>query len=457
MVARRGVHVWTAGGGALVKTRWFGMVAAAIALLGFALVAPAGATSMGSALPGYAPEGSHLHGSASDPALTLANLAVTNLSTGVTTTDTNQPVTVDTGCGNGTSFFCLVVGGNAGFTMTTGAPIQAGQVYSNPGPEFLAMTVHVGNQGCGEFASGAGGYQGQVEVDQFVFTAVSPQPITSVGIQVFCTDADVSISGTIAYNIENTTPNEGYYLYDNAGNVYGFGNDQYLGYLGNPTFLNLNAEIVAMATTPDGGGFWMTGADGGVFAYGDAGFYGSTGNIHLNKSIVGMASTSDGGGYWFVASDGGVFAYGDAQFFGSMGGSPLNKPIVGMTPTPDDGGYWLVASDGGVFAFGDAGFFGSTGSLHLNKPIVGMSATTDGGGYWLVASDGGIFAFGDAGFFGSTGNLQLAEPITGMVSTDDDQGYLLVASDGGLFAFGDAPFYGSLGGQGFTGVVGVVP
>ena len=49
--------------------------------------------------------------------------------------------------------------------------------------------------------------------------------------------------------------------------------------------------------------------------------------------IVGMASTADGGGYWLVAADGGVFAYGDAVFEGSHGGSPLNVPIVGMAST----------------------------------------------------------------------------------------------------------------------------
>ena len=36
---------------------------------------------------------------------------------------------------------------------------------------------------------------------------------------------------------------------------------------------------------------------------------------HLNKPIVGMAATPDGDGYWLVASDGGVFAFGDAGFF----------------------------------------------------------------------------------------------------------------------------------------------
>ena len=36
------------------------------------------------------------------------------------------------------------------------------------------------------------------------------------------------------------------------------------------------------------------------------------------------------GGYWLVASDGGIFNYGDAGFFGSTGAQTLNKPIVGM-------------------------------------------------------------------------------------------------------------------------------
>ncbi len=50
----------------------------------------------------------------------------------------------------------------------------------------------------------------------------------------------------------------------------------------------------------------------------------------LNKPIVGMASTPDGRGYWLVAADGGMFSFGDAAFFGSTGQLMLNKPIVGM-------------------------------------------------------------------------------------------------------------------------------
>jgi len=80
----------------------------------------------------------------------------------------------------------------------------------------------------------------------------------------------------------------------------------------------LAKPIVGMATTPKGDGYWMVAADGGVFAFGKAGFYGSAGAINLVKPIVSMAATRSGKGYWLVASDGGIFAYGDARFHGSI-------------------------------------------------------------------------------------------------------------------------------------------
>jgi hypothetical protein len=308
--------------------------------------------------------------------------------------------------------------------------------------------------GQGEASAGGATCNGNItmEVDQFQFSDGTEQ---SVAAQFDCTDANTEITGTVAYRILPTDPKDGYYIFGQQGELAGFGNDNYLVYLLGAADVNLNAPIVGMAATPDGGGYWMVGSDGGVFSSGDAQFYGSTGNLHLNKPIVGMAATPDGRGYWFVASDGGIFAYGDAQFYGSTGSISLNKPIDGMAATPSGRGYWLVASDGGIFAYGDAQFHGSTGSIHLNKPIVGMASTPSGNGYWLVATDGGIFAYGDAQFYGSTGSIVLNKPIEGMVPTRDGGGYWFVASDGGVFSYGNAPFEGSLGGTGIDDVAGM--
>ena len=238
-------------------------------------------------------------------------------------------------------------------------------------------------------------------------------------------------------------PNSSYWMVASDGGIFTFGN---AGFFGSAGGLPLVRPVVGMAPTHSKDGYWLVASDGGIFSYGDATFHGSMGGKPLNKPIVGMAATPDGGGYWLVASDGGIFSFGDAAFHGSMGGKPLNKPIVGMASTSDGLGYWLVASDGGIFSFGDAAFHGSMGGKPLNKPIVGMASTPDALGYWLVASDGGIFDFGDAGFFGSAGGTPLNRPAVGLATTPDGRGYWIVASDGGVFNYGDANFYGSEGG-----------
>jgi serine protease AprX len=281
--------------------------------------------------------------------------------------------------------------------------------------------------------------------DQLVETS----PHSGVVRQVV-TSADPMYNGLGSANlVASITDNDahglrsgGYRMAARDGGIFAFGN---AGFAGSTGGQRLNAPIVGMATTPSGAGYWLVASDGGIFGFGDAGFYGSAGGIHLNKPIVGMAATRTGRGYWLVASDGGIFGFGDAGFFGSTGGIRLNKPIVGMAATPSSNGYWLVASDGGIFAFGDATFAGSAGSIRLNAPIIAMTATPSGHGYLLLASDGGIFTYGDAAFFGSTGSMRLNAPVVGFGGTQFGLGYWLVASDGGIFGFGDAQFFGSTG------------
>jgi len=72
-----------------------------------------------------------------------------------------------------------------------------------------------------------------------------------------------------------------------------------------------------------------------------------------------VVPAGSGNGYALAAADGGVFAFGDAGFFGSAASHRLSQPIDAIQATPTGKGYWLKAKDGGVFTFGDAVFFGS--------------------------------------------------------------------------------------------------
>ena len=196
------------------------------------------------------------------------------------------------------------------------------------------------------------------------------------------------------------------------------------------------SPLVGMAAHPDGGGYWLVAADGGVFSFGGVTFHGSAGDIDLVSPIVGMAAHPEGGGYWLVAADGGVFSFGRARFHGSMGGKPLNQRVVGMAPSTTGDGYWLVAADGGIFSFGDARFHGSAGDIRLVSPIVGMASAPTASGYWLVAADGGVFSYGGAVFVGSEGGNDLPYPIVGMAPGPNGRGYWLAARDGQIYAHG---------------------
>ena len=196
------------------------------------------------------------------------------------------------------------------------------------------------------------------------------------------------------------------------------------------------ANLVDMSALPDESGYWVAGADGGVYSYGATQFYGSMGAHPLNAPVTGIAATPAGRGYWLVAEDGGVFSFGDARFAGSAGSIPLNAPIVSMAITPSGNGYWLFSTDGGVFAYGDAGFFGSMGGSPINGRIVDGDATVTGNGYWLAAEDGGVFSFGDATFMGSEGGTGTDTPVTGFSTATSGDGYVMNTRSGQVYAYG---------------------
>ena len=217
------------------------------------------------------------------------------------------------------------------------------------------------------------------------------------------------------------------------GTVLPFGDARFFG----PEGKEVHTPIVAMAATPDGGGYWLVGADGVVVGFGDAHLYGSAGSPRISP-IVAMEPTPDGHGYWLVDSDGSVLSFGDAHSYRPAGatsvgasavGGETGDEIVGIAATPDGDGYWLVGSDGSVLSFGDAHYYGSTGGKPLHAPIVAMAPTVDARGYWLVGSDGAIFSFGDAHFFGTAAGKALAEPVVAISTNPEGGGYWLVEGE----------------------------
>jgi len=67
----------------------------------------------------------------------------------------------------------------------------------------------------------------------------------------------------------------------------------------------LAAPIVAQASTPSGHGYYLLGADGGVFTFGDAAFAGSLYDLGVvTDAARAITPAADGRGYWVGLDDG---------------------------------------------------------------------------------------------------------------------------------------------------------
>jgi hypothetical protein len=158
------------------------------------------------------------------------------------------------------------------------------------------------------------------------------------------------------------------------------------------------APAVGIAATADGKGYFITAADGSVYAFGDARYRGSRGGQWTNGAVVAIAVDPVTGGYWLVTSKGAVYGE-DAPNYGSASRHPIPSPIVAMAAAPDGAGYWLAAQDGHVYSYGAAAHE-STAHGHLASPVIGIAASRSDG-YWLAMSDGTIVRVGKTGSHGA--------------------------------------------------------
>jgi hypothetical protein len=248
----------------------------------------------------------------------------------------------------------------------------------------------------------------------------------------------------------------GYWLVGGDGGIFTFGSAQFFGSTGS---MSLQRPVVGITPTADRAGYWLVASDGGIFAFGDSGFFGSIPGVGISPAgtvgarraldapIVGMVPSTDGGGYFMVAADGGVFAFGDAKFAGSCPGiGGCAGAAVSVLPDASGDGYWLVTATGNVYNFGDAPYYGAPGQQA--EPVTSAVRTADGGGYWLLYANGAVAAFGDAtklgGPVGTVGGL---DPATAIFTTADGGGYWVASASGSVFPYGDAPNEGSMAGQ----------
>jgi hypothetical protein len=196
--------------------------------------------------------------------------------------------------------------------------------------------------------------------------------IISIGEGIGIAGSELRLSPGEVVTTLALAPNGAAYRFSNLGHVYPTDGAPFHGDMrGTP----LQGGVIAAEVTPSGEGYWMVGADGGVFSFGDASFYGSTGGIRLNRPVVDMATSPTGEGYWLVASDGGIFAFGDARFYGSAGSIALNRPAVTMVPYGNTA-YHIIAEDGGVFTYGNAPFLNSLGRYPTVTAAPGYEITT---------------------------------------------------------------------------------
>jgi hypothetical protein len=260
--------------------------------------------------------------------------------------------------------------------------------------------------------------------------------------------------------VPNGGTNHGYWLVGSDGGIFSYGLAPFEGSTGS---LRLQRPVVGITRTPSNSGYWLAASDGGVFAF-NAPFVGSipglglhpagSGLPHsLNQPIVGMVPSPNGQGYYMVAADGGVFAF-NSTFAGScpaIGG--CSGAAVAVAPDASGNGYWLATSTGHIYSFGGARYLGAPGAQ--SSPITSMVRTPDGNGYYMLDAQGQVFAYGDATYFGGlpTGAASGLDPATAIFDTADGGGYWISTALGKVYPFGDAPADGDMSGTHLNGPI----
>ena len=286
------------------------------------------------------------------------------------------------------------------------------------------------------------------------------------------TSSAASTAVTPMWSNCHTGQPEGYWLLEQDGQVYNFGQAATLGSL----TLSAGRSAIDIEATASGCGYWVIDSVGVFHRFGDAALIPQANLSSLvslydfgiapdsAESVVSVIPSSAGTGAYVFTSIGRVIRTGTTTaIVDSLGREDLlwiqrlNSPVVDARLTSTGLGYWLLAADGGVFSFGDAHFSGAVPdyptSQWIDEKIVSFAPDLDGRGYVVVAKSGKAWWFDhptrqqlpdviEAAF----GTRTLNSPIAA-VTARKCGGYTMVATDGGVFAapLSDCGFQGSLG------------
>lgn len=242
-------------------------------------------------------------------------------------------------------------------------------------------------------------------------------------------------------------PTRGYWVADDSGNVYGFGDAA--DYDTSSASIDVipiggysNNKVIDIAGTPSGKGFWVLDWRGHVWARGDAVDYGeyvisdpyvpflTNGKTHA----VGIARTYTGNGYWVAYGNGHIRAFGDATLAGS---SSWNIPSTNVSVYMDQ--FLKNNYRDGVYKPYNAMLKCTAISGHPTK--MGVIATDGSGQVWAWTPDKHrgqldqrVYHRGYADSF----RLLPLEHATSIEHTKSGNGYWIGFGSGRIAAFGDA-------------------
>ena len=262
-------------------------------------------------------------------------------------------------------------------------------------------------------------------------------------------------------------PTRGYWVLDDSGNVYGFGDAEDYGGV---TINTVNGEpnySVAMASTPSGNGYWILQRDGTVTAQGDASKYATGGTGWLDGAhytdigadlwgaqgvqAFDIAPTYTGLGYYIVFGNGVVIAFGDATSTSGLTyidgvGTAFERPntqvdsfmssvpITILVPAANPLGF--TKTD--VYTYADC------------RRGTSIAASPNSLGFWVTSGSGEVSAVGDVTHYGQlvdrvynkggadSFKLEVTEFTHAIRPTQSGKGYWIAFGSGHIAAFGDA-------------------